>query len=176
VADGVDEAGTVGRKVKRSRTFVCSLLVVAALLHGCGASRARQDGGNGEPPAVMNAAAREAFELVNARRLTRGLKPLKISARCVAAAQSHAENQAGRRTLSHGSLTESFTARMKRRGLLRWPVAENLGRGPTASAVVDSWMGSPRHRANVLNPAYASAGVGFADETYALCLSGDSGD
>jgi uncharacterized protein YkwD len=104
------------------------------------------------------------------------MKPLKVSDRCVAAAQSHAENQAGRKTLSHDSLTESFTARMKRRGLLRWPVAENIGRGPTASIVVDAWMQSPRHRANMLNPAYASGGLGFAGDTYTLCLSGDSGD
>jgi uncharacterized protein YkwD len=123
----------------------------------------------------MNAAAREAFDLVNAQRLTHNLKQLKISARCVAAAQSHAESQAARKTLSHDSLTESFAARMKRWGLLRWPVAENIGRGPTAPAVVDSWMKSPRHRANLLNPAYISAGLGFSGDTYTLCLSGDSG-
>jgi uncharacterized protein YkwD len=109
------------------------------------------------------------------RGIIQGLKPLRISARCVAAAQSHAENQAGGKTLSHDSLTESFAAHMKRWGRLRWPVAESIGRGPTVSAVVDSWRKSPRHRANMLNPAYASGGVGFSGDTYTLCLSGDSG-
>jgi uncharacterized protein YkwD len=156
--------------------FPVSLLVAATvLLPGCGVSRASHGVGHGNLAAVMNAAAREAFELVNAQRLTQGLRPLKISDRCVAAAQSHAENQAGRKTLSHDSLTESFAARMKRWGLLRWPVAENIGRGPTASSVVESWRKSPRHRALMLNPAYASGGVGFSGDTYTLCLSGDSG-
>ena len=163
------------RKSKRSRIFPVSVLVAAALLPGCGASRASNGGELGGPAAVMNPAARDAFELVNAQRLTHDARPLKISDRCVAAAQSHAENQAGRKTLSHDSLTESFAARMKRWGLLRWPVAENIGRGPTASAVVESWRKSPRHRANMLNPAYASGGVGFSGDTYTLGLSGDSG-
>jgi uncharacterized protein YkwD len=157
--------------------FPAALLVAAvALLPGCGAWRESRGGGPGEPAAVMNAAGRDAFELANVQRLTHGLKPLKVSARCVAAAQSHAENQAGRKTLSHDSLTESFTSRMRRWGLLRWPVAENIGRGPTASAVVDSWMKSPRHRANMLNPVYVSGGLGFSGDTYTLCLSGDSGN
>jgi uncharacterized protein YkwD len=172
----VNEAMSARRTANRSCLFLVSVLVVAATLQpGCGVSRASHGGGNGEPAAVMNAAARDAFGLVNAQRLTHGLRPLTISDRCVAAAQSHAENQAGRKTLSHDSLTESFAARMKRWGLLRWPVAENIGRGPPATAVVDSWMRSPRHRANMLNPVYASGGAGCAGDTYTLCLSGDSG-
>jgi uncharacterized protein YkwD len=173
----VSEGMTAPRKAKRSRILsVVTLVAAAVLLPGCGVSRASHGGGHGETAAEMNAAAREAFELVNAQRFTRSLKPLKISDRCVAAAQSHAEDQAGRKTLSHGSPTESFAARMKRWGLLQWPVAENIGRGPTATAVVDSWMKSPRHRANMLDPAYASGGAGFSGDTYTLCLSGDSGD
>jgi uncharacterized protein YkwD len=151
------------------------LLVAAALLPGCSAPQASHGGGR-EPAAVMNATAREAFVLVNVQRLVHHVAPMKVSARCVAAAQYHAENQAWRKTLSHDSLTESFTARMKRCGLLRWVVAENIGRGPTASAVVGSWMGSPPHRVNLLSPAYVSAGMGFAGDTYTLCLSGDRGD
>lgn len=164
------------RKAKRGRTFLAPLLVAAAaLLPGSGASGASSGGGSGEQAVAMHAAAREAFALVNAHRLAHGLKPLEASARCVAAAQSHAESQAGREALSHDGDAESFTERMGRWGLLRWAVAENLGRGPTPSAVVDAWMKSQPHRENVLSPSYVSAGVGFAADTYTLCLSGGGG-
>lgn len=164
---------TIARKCCRRGAAL--VVAAAAMIPACAAAGASGVVEAPGPPAVMNPAARETFELVNAQRLAHGLAPLKVSARCVAAAQDLAESQAGRRELSHDSLTESFAGRMERWGLLRWPVAENLGRGPTASAVVDSWMKSRIHRANILNPKHVSAGTGAVGDTYALCLSGDPG-
>ncbi|MBI3088920.1 MAG: hypothetical protein HYY99_01545 [Candidatus Colwellbacteria bacterium] len=43
-------------------------------------------------------------------------------------------------------------------------IGENLALGPFASdaALVEAWMGSPGHRANILNPRFTEIGVGVA--------------
>jgi uncharacterized protein YkwD len=66
-------------------------------------------------------------------------------------------------------------------------IAENIGKMPTgnvigqgyvsdapqslARAQVDSWMGSPGHRANILNPTYSYIGVGTVKDSYGYYLS-----
>ena len=45
---------------------------------------------------------------------------------------------------------------------------ENIAIGyATPEAVVNAWMNSPGHRANILNPSYTQLGVGYvADGSY----------
>lgn len=47
----------------------------------------------------------------------------------------------------------------------RWSrVAENVAQGqPSPEQVVSSWMNSPEHRQNLLNPEYQHLGVGYAN-------------
>lgn len=51
-------------------------------------------------------------------------------------------------------------------GLSRWLYGENLVWGireqATPRAIVNAWMHSPPHRANILNPAFNDVGIGFA--------------
>jgi uncharacterized protein YkwD len=49
----------------------------------------------------------------------------------------------------------------------RWQTyGENIAMGqPTASAVLDSWMHSSGHRANILNSRYQEIGVGYARDS-----------
>ena len=43
------------------------------------------------------------------------------------------------------------------------PRSENIAAGqPTVTAVMDAWMASPGHKANILNCAYTDIGVGYA--------------
>jgi uncharacterized protein YkwD len=46
-----------------------------------------------------------------------------------------------------------------------WTYAENIAYGGrwrgTPRALVDAWMDSPGHRANILNPALRHVGIGF---------------
>jgi uncharacterized protein YkwD len=42
-------------------------------------------------------------------------------------------------------------------------IAENVALGyPSAEAVVEGWMNSPGHRANILNPGVVETGIGIA--------------
>lgn len=43
---------------------------------------------------------------------------------------------------------------------------ENIAYGqPTAQAVMDAWMNSPGHRANILNRSYTQIGVGAVSDS-----------
>lgn len=42
-------------------------------------------------------------------------------------------------------------------------LGENVGVGPTCDALAQAFMNSPEHRANILDPAFSSVGVGVVD-------------
>ena len=50
-------------------------------------------------------------------------------------------------------------------GLALWGFGENIawggGRLGKPKAIVKGWMGSPEHRANILNPRFEAIGIGF---------------
>ena len=57
---------------------------------------------------------------------------------------------------------------MKQFGITYRTAGENIAMGyPTAEAVVDGWMNSEGHRANILNASFTEIGVGYvADGNY----------
>lgn len=63
-------------------------------------------------------------------------------------------------TFSHGA----FAARIRRAGVRARRIGENLAWGvgalAGAHAIVNLWLGSPEHRANLLRPGYRTVGVG----------------
>ena len=63
-------------------------------------------------------------------------------------------------TFSHGA----FAARIRRAGVRARRVGENLAWGvgayAEAHAIVNVWLQSPEHRANLLRPGYRTVGVG----------------
>jgi uncharacterized protein YkwD len=54
-------------------------------------------------------------------------------------------------------------------GLSRWAYGENIAWGGgdygTARAIVNAWMNSPPHRANILSPEFHDIGIGFSPGT-----------
>ena len=54
---------------------------------------------------------------------------------------------------------------MRAFGLTYRTAGENIAMGyPTPGAVVDGWMNSEGHRANILNPSFTVIGVGYVSE------------
>ncbi|WP_210748282.1 sigma-70 family RNA polymerase sigma factor [Actinomadura latina] len=104
----------------------------------------------------------QVVKLVNRERAQRGCRPLRVSPALHRAAQRHSADMAARRVLDHGGAGgEDPGDRITAAGF-RWSVwAENIARGqPTPSAVVDGWMNSQGHRANILNCGLTMVGVG----------------
>ena len=89
------------------------------------------------------------------------VRTIKWNSKLTIAAQGHAKDMAWNDMLSHkGSDGSSVRARVDRSGY-RWQiVAENIAAGRQESAqVLSSWLESPGHCANLMNPAVTDIGA-----------------
>jgi uncharacterized protein YkwD len=131
---------------------------------------ARCPGADAEPDRVDRAAVERALLcLVNQERAHYGLGRLNANRQLQRAALVFAHEMVGHDFFSHITPGgQPFTARLLRSGYVN-PVGnylfgENLGwgSGPTSTPreLLDKWMASAPHRANVLDASYRDAGVG----------------
>ena len=102
------------------------------------------------------------FELTNAERRNHGLSDLIWDDQVAAAARAHSEDMATNRFLSHtGSDGSNVGTRLQRVGINVSSWAENVATHSTPESVVQAWMNSPGHRANILDTRMTHIGVGF---------------
>lgn len=103
---------------------------------------------------------------VNRERRGAGLDLVVAEPRLTRAARLHAANMASRNELAHtlsGATTSTLSSRVRDVGYVYRFVAENIAYGPVSvDPLVQGWMRSPGHRANILNPDYTETGVGVA--------------
>ena len=106
--------------------------------------------------------AQQVVDLVNAQRSQHGCGPLSSEPRLAAAARSHSEDMADRGYFSHASPEgEHADHRIEAAGYHWSSWGENIARGQKdPAAVMDAWMNSPGHRANILNCSFQQIGVG----------------
>jgi uncharacterized protein YkwD len=117
-------------------------------------------------PSPVNAAVSDqarVAELINVQRTQRGLPVLTVNAALTTAAQRYADYMATRNFFSHTGLDGStMVSRAQAAGYTNWSyVAENIAAGyGTPDQVVNGWMNSSGHRANILSPNLKEIGVG----------------
>lgn len=112
---------------------------------------------------------REVVRLVNAERTKAGLKPLTQDWELSRVARIKSQDMKDNRYFSHTSPTYGSPFQMmKSFGIKYRSAGENIARGQaTPQAVVNAWMNSSGHRANILNSAFTHIGVGYvADGKY----------
>ena len=117
-------------------------------------------------PAGRQAMADDLLSRVNAERRSAGHAPLRADPRLATVAQGHACDNAARQVFSHsGSDGSDLRTRLRRGGYGYRTAAENTGLGfdGAPARLVAFWMGSPYHRANMLDRSLTEAGVGMAD-------------
>ncbi|MFD7893877.1 CAP domain-containing protein [Streptomyces sp. NPDC059743] len=114
-----------------------------------------------ETPAAPTSTAAAVLGLVNQERAKAGCAPVRADASLGALAQDFSEDMAARGFFDHTDpdgrtpWDRADAAGVKGLG------GENIARGQaTAQAVMDSWMNSEGHRANILNCDYTRLGVG----------------
>jgi uncharacterized protein YkwD len=103
------------------------------------------------------------LELTNVERQNAGLAPLALNPELEDAAQSYSEVLASSGCFDHScGPVPNFADRDDQAGYTDWTnLGENIAAGyPTPEAVVESWMASPGHRANILSPQFTEIGVG----------------
>ncbi|MBZ4322535.1 CAP domain-containing protein [Streptomyces huiliensis] len=108
--------------------------------------------------------AADVLALTNARRTAAGLRPLSGDPRLTAAAQAHSADMAARGYHAHVSPDGGRPwDRAVAAGSVHRSIGENVACGQRSPAeVVEGWMNSPGHRANILAPGFTHLGVGFA--------------
>ncbi|WP_433652372.1 CAP domain-containing protein [Micromonospora zamorensis] len=113
---------------------------------------------------TVSAQASEVVKLVNAERAKAGCKALSIDDKLMTAAQKHSQDQADHQKMSHtGSDGSNAGTRLDRVGYTWRTYGENVAwNQKTPAAVMDAWMNSSGHRANILNCAFTEIGVGIA--------------
>lgn len=107
--------------------------------------------------------------LLNHERADRGLTTLRIDRRLDAASVEHSADMVRRRYFDHVTPGgQDVVDRLREVGYVdsrhAWHVGENIAWGTgdlaTAAQIVDAWMHSPGHRANILDPDYREIGIG----------------
>lgn len=120
-------------------------------------------------PAPSNLAAMSAaiLCLLNGERQSHGLSALRANGQLAKAAKAWADRMVAKRFFAHEAGASSPLSRIKRTGYVHgiWQIGENLawGNGPLATprAIVNGWMNSPGHRANILHGAFKDIGIGI---------------
>ena len=105
----------------------------------------------------------EVIRLVNEVRRENGLKALTANWELSRVARYKSQDMLNKGYFSHTSPTYGTPFQMiKAFGLSFRTAGENIARGyPTPQAVVNGWMNSSGHRANILNASYTQIGVGY---------------
>ncbi len=107
--------------------------------------------------------------LVNKERQAKGLNPLKHNAKLSDVARKKSQDMRDNNYFSHTSpVYGSPFDMMKKFGITYKTAGENIAMGySSAQQVMQGWMNSSGHRANILNPSFTQIGVGYeADGHY----------
>lgn len=120
----------------------------------------------GDTPETLDAFEQQVLELTNAIRAEAGLPALRFDAALSAAADKHSQDMAEKNYFSHTQPDgDRLSDRVHDEGYNYSRVGENIAAGyTTPEAVVQGWMNSSGHRANILNPGYEEIGVGYHED------------
>ena len=119
--------------------------------------------------AGMSAYETEVVRLVNVERAKYGLSALSADAELSRGARAKSQDMRDKGYFSHESPTYGSPFQMmKAFGISYRTAGENIAYGyATPEKVVNAWMNSEGHRANILNASYTRLGVGYvADGHY----------
>lgn len=118
---------------------------------------------NPAPDHAVKTQAEAVLLLVNQERKKQGLKELTLSKQLTDIATLKSKDMAEKNYFSHTSPTYGSPFDMlKKYGVSYRSAGENIAAGQkTAHEVMNSWMNSSGHRANILNASYTELGVGY---------------
>jgi uncharacterized protein YkwD len=103
-------------------------------------------------------------DLTNEARQKEKLPPLKPNKTLFAVARAHSANMARQNQMNHVLDGKSPGQRIKASGYAYSSFGENIAfsMGWSLAQVMDGWMKSPGHRANILRKEYREIGIGIA--------------
>lgn len=127
--------------------------------------------GSDRAPASTAEAGQAMLCEVNWARVNYGLRALRPSPVLDTSALGKVADILACDEFSHTACGRNWLAPIRDAGYLRgcWQAGENLGWGQgelgTPESIMAAWLGSPPHRANILDPDYVDLGVGSGTGT-----------
>lgn len=116
-----------------------------------------------KPSSPDEAAKARVVELVNVQRAKNGCGAVHSDSRLATAAQGHSADMARRNYFDHTTPEGVDPWERAKAAGYDTPTGENIAMGQrTAEDVVEGWMNSPGHRANILNCDSHAIGMGLA--------------
>jgi len=123
--------------------------------------------------------------LINRERIDDGEEPLTLDAHLEQAAQGHSDEMVAAGYFEHvGPRGDGPVDRMRAAGYINdatagYEVGEDIACSTlslaTPRSIVEGWMASPTHRANILHPGFRSTGVGVSPHAPASFAEGQAG-
>ncbi|MGJ9460158.1 CAP domain-containing protein [Oceanobacillus sp. CF4.6] len=114
----------------------------------------------------LNQFEQEVVELTNQERAKQGLSALQIDTELSKVAREKSNDMAVNNYFDHNSPTYGSPFDMMNSfGITYNTAGENIAQGQrTPAEVVEAWMNSEGHRANILNGNYTHIGVGYVEQ------------
>ena len=152
------------------RHLLIAGLIAASLSLAVPAAASACPNANAAPTAVsLDVVEQATYCLINRERTTRGIRKLRRNARLDLASARHARSMAARDFFEHGNFVGRIRSANYLRGARGWKLGENIawgsGRLGTPAEIVDAWMNSSGHRANILKRTFREIGIGIARGT-----------
>ncbi|HEY1366683.1 MAG TPA: CAP domain-containing protein [Gaiellaceae bacterium] len=116
--------------------------------------------------ATPAASERAILRSVNAARVERGLRPLRLDPALRRAARAHAGEMLKRGSLGHGDFRRRMVTFKVEGPIVAEDLAWGIGSRAEPRTMVAEWLASPVHRANLLRPGFNRIGIGAARGTF----------
>ena len=145
--------------------IAAAVVAVAAVVAPASAQACANE--NANPNEItLQQAKRATLCLLNKERTSRGIRKLRDDRRLSLASQRHANDMSRRNYFAHGDFVGRIKAARYLKGARGYTLGENIAWGSwdyaTPANIVDGWMHSPGHRANILNGRFHEIGLGIA--------------
>ena len=137
----------------RGKLHLCLVFAVGFLAVGGGATSALGAPQTSTPASLLQA--------VNAARVSHGVAPLHFDAGLGRAAEAHTLDMLRGNYFAHGDFYGRMVA-FRLHGALGENLAWGSGSYGAAQAIVQMWLTSAEHRANLLRPGFHRIGLGIA--------------
>ena len=162
--DGSDQMGRT-RTVPKWNTFrarVDAIAAIAAVILALGTGLAAPSAARAAAKGPTDREVASFVRLMNAHRVSIGLRPLLWDRRLAAVAEAHSRDMLKHHYFSHRSRDGRSTwDRLEERGITYSQAGENIAWGSrTGKAVLRGWLDSPGHRKNIERGSYTYHGVG----------------
>ncbi|MFF2365333.1 sigma-70 family RNA polymerase sigma factor [Streptomyces sp. NPDC058122] len=147
-------------KAKASRT--ASAAEPSKSAGASSAAPTRRASGVAQAQSAPTTTVAQVVALVNKERATAGCGPLTEDPQLEDAAQAHSDDMAARDFFEHTNPDGADPGKRITAAGYQWSTyGENIAMGQqTPESVMESWMNSPGHRANILNCSFKNIGVG----------------